>query len=68
MSRSSGTRCRTRARRGCRTRPFGAAGLDWRYSAFDIEDPVAAVRALATLGFAGNCGIAVRVTRALLGI
>ena len=39
-----------------------------RYSAFDIEDPVAAVRALATLGFAGNCGIAVRVTRALLGI
>jgi shikimate 5-dehydrogenase len=35
---------------------FTAAGLDWRYSAFDIEDPVAAVRALATLGFAGNCG------------
>ena len=32
---------------------FAAAGLDWHYSAFDVEDPVAAVAALATLGFAG---------------
>jgi shikimate dehydrogenase len=32
---------------------FEAAGLDWRYAAFDVEDPVAAVRALQTLGFAG---------------
>ena len=32
---------------------FDAAGLDWRYAAFDVEDPVAAVAALRTLGFAG---------------
>jgi shikimate dehydrogenase len=32
---------------------FAAAGLDWRYAAFDVEDPVAAVEALQTLGFAG---------------
>jgi shikimate dehydrogenase len=34
---------------------FAAARLaDWHYSAFDVEDPVAAVRALQTLGFAGG--------------
>jgi shikimate dehydrogenase len=32
---------------------FAARGLDWHYSAFDVEDPVAAVAALRTLGFAG---------------
>jgi shikimate dehydrogenase len=32
---------------------FAARGLDWTYSAFDVEDPVAAVRALQTLGFVG---------------
>jgi shikimate dehydrogenase len=32
---------------------FAARGLDWRYEAFDVEDPVAAVAALRTLGFAG---------------
>jgi len=32
---------------------FAARGLDWHYAAFDVEDPVAAVRALVTLGFAG---------------
>ena len=32
---------------------FDAAGLDWRYAAFDVEDPVAAVAALRTLGFVG---------------
>jgi shikimate dehydrogenase len=32
---------------------FDARGLDWRYSAFDVEDPLAAVAALRTLGFAG---------------
>jgi shikimate dehydrogenase len=32
---------------------FAAAGLDWHYSAFDVDDAVAAVRALQTLGFAG---------------
>jgi shikimate dehydrogenase len=32
---------------------FAAAGLDWRYTAFDVEDVVAAVGALRTLGFAG---------------
>ena len=32
---------------------FAAARLDWRYEAFDVEDVVAAVRALVTLGFAG---------------
>jgi shikimate dehydrogenase len=32
---------------------FAARGLDWRYTAFDVEDPVAAVGALRTLGFAG---------------
>jgi shikimate dehydrogenase len=33
---------------------FAAAGLDWDYAAFDVADPVAAVRALVTLGFAGT--------------
>jgi shikimate dehydrogenase len=32
---------------------FEACGLDWRYEAVDVEDVVAAVRALLTLGFAG---------------
>jgi shikimate dehydrogenase len=32
---------------------FAARALDWHYSAFDVEDPVAAVSALRTLGFAG---------------
>jgi shikimate dehydrogenase len=32
---------------------FAARGLDWRYEAFDVEDPLAAVTALRTLGFAG---------------
>ena len=32
---------------------FAAAGLDWGYAAFDVEEPVEAVRALRTLGFAG---------------
>jgi shikimate dehydrogenase len=32
---------------------FAAAQLDWHYSAFDVEDPVAAVSALRELGFAG---------------
>ena len=32
---------------------FAARGLDWRYGAFDVADPVAGVRALETLGFAG---------------
>jgi shikimate dehydrogenase len=32
---------------------FAARGLDWHYGAFDVEDPVAAVRALVALGFAG---------------
>jgi shikimate dehydrogenase len=32
---------------------FAALGLDWHYSAFDVGEPVAAVAALLTLGFAG---------------
>ena len=32
---------------------FAAAGLDWHYAAFDVEDIAAAVGALRTLGFAG---------------
>ena len=32
---------------------FAARGLDWHYAAFDVDDVVAAVRALRTLGFAG---------------
>jgi shikimate dehydrogenase len=32
---------------------FAARGLDWQYLAFDVEDVVAAVGALRTLGFAG---------------
>jgi shikimate dehydrogenase len=32
---------------------FAALGLDWAYTAFDVADPVAAVGALQTLGFAG---------------
>jgi shikimate dehydrogenase len=32
---------------------FAECGLDWDYAAFDVADPVAAVGALQTLGFAG---------------
>jgi shikimate dehydrogenase len=32
---------------------FAARGLDWDYAAFDVEDVVAAIGALRTLGFAG---------------
>ena len=32
---------------------FAALGLDWDYTAFDVADPVGAVGALQTLGFAG---------------
>jgi shikimate dehydrogenase len=32
---------------------FAALGLDWEYLAFDVEEPIAAVAALRTLGFAG---------------
>jgi shikimate dehydrogenase len=32
---------------------FAARALDWHYSAFDVDDPIGAVRALVTLGFAG---------------
>jgi len=32
---------------------FAAADLDWRYEAFDVDDVIAAVGALGTLGFAG---------------
>jgi shikimate dehydrogenase len=32
---------------------FAARGLAWRYAAFDVDDPVAAVGALRTLGFVG---------------
>ena len=32
---------------------FAARALDWHYAAFDVEDVVAAVRALLALGFAG---------------
>jgi shikimate dehydrogenase len=32
---------------------FDELGLDWQYSAFDVEDVVAAVGALVALGFAG---------------
>jgi shikimate dehydrogenase len=32
---------------------FAARGLDWRYEAFDVDDVLAAVAALRTLGFAG---------------
>jgi shikimate dehydrogenase len=32
---------------------FAASRLDWHYSAFDTLDPLAAVAALVTLGFAG---------------
>jgi shikimate dehydrogenase len=32
---------------------FAARGLDWRYDAFDVDDVLAAVAALRTLGFAG---------------
>jgi shikimate dehydrogenase len=32
---------------------FAAAKIDWHFSAFDVEDVVAAVAALRTLGFAG---------------
>jgi shikimate dehydrogenase len=38
---------------GMQNAAFAAGGLDWHYSAFDVEDPVAAVAALRTLGFAG---------------
>jgi shikimate dehydrogenase len=33
---------------------FAASRLDWHYSAFDVEDPVAAVAALRALGFEGS--------------
>jgi shikimate dehydrogenase len=33
---------------------FASARLEWHYSAFDTEDPLAAVEALRTLGFAGT--------------
>jgi shikimate dehydrogenase len=32
---------------------FDARGLDWRYAAFDVDDVLAAVAALQTLGFEG---------------
>jgi len=32
---------------------FAARGLDWRYDAFDVDEPVSAVHALVTLGFVG---------------
>jgi shikimate dehydrogenase len=32
---------------------FAATHLDWHYSAFDVDDPVAAVTALRELGFVG---------------
>src|SRR3954451_11869972 len=32
---------------------FAARGLDWHYSAFEVDDVLAAVAALRTLGFAG---------------
>jgi shikimate dehydrogenase len=32
---------------------FAARALEWRYDAFDVEDVLAAVRALQALGFAG---------------
>jgi shikimate dehydrogenase len=32
---------------------FAASRLDWHYSAFDVEDPIAAVEALAVLGVVG---------------
>src|SRR5262245_20258523 len=32
---------------------FAARGLDWDYTAYDVENPVAAVAALRELGFAG---------------
>ena len=32
---------------------FAASGLDWHYSAFDVDDPIEAVAAIRTLGFAG---------------
>jgi shikimate dehydrogenase len=32
---------------------FDARGLDWRYAAFDVDDVLAAVAALRTLGFEG---------------
>jgi shikimate dehydrogenase len=32
---------------------FAATQLDWHYSAFDVEDPLAAVAALRELGFVG---------------
>jgi shikimate dehydrogenase len=33
---------------------FAACGLDWRYEAFDVDDVLAAVDALRTLGFVGG--------------
>jgi shikimate dehydrogenase len=32
---------------------FAARGLDWSYASYDVDDPLAAVAALRTLGFAG---------------
>ena len=33
---------------------FAALGLDWYYSAFEVDDPLAAVAALVRLGFVGT--------------
>jgi shikimate dehydrogenase len=38
---------------GMQNAAFAALGLDWTYLAFDVGEPVPAVRALQTLGFAG---------------
>lgn len=32
---------------------FAALRLDWHYSAFEVDDPLGAVAAMVTLGFAG---------------
>lgn len=32
---------------------FAASGLDWRYDAFEVDDVIASVAALCTLGFVG---------------
>jgi len=45
---------------------FAACGLDgWQYTAFDVEDAVAAVHALQTLGFAG-ANVTIPYKRAVL--
>ncbi len=45
---------------------LAARGLDWRYEAFDVEDPLAAVDALRTLGFAG-ANVTIPHKRAVVG-